>query len=161
MPEPLELSQQPPDFDQEPPQLKSVHFAGQEITASKDRLASVAGPYLKYVAEDDRAYQVRTRSQHLLDIAKRRPPRTKYPLPQPGPLRLAYRWLALAALGLAFSGLGALLLAPLAGLAALKAQKDKLSPANESRARFVVLLASLLMILGAGLAFLFWLHVRG
>lgn len=161
MPDPLEPSQQPPDLDQKSPQLKSVHFAGQETAASSNRLASATDSYLKYVAEDDHAYQVRTRSQRLLDIAKRRPPRTKYPLPQPGPLRLAYRWLALAVLGLAFSGLGALLLAPLAGLAALKAQKGKLSPANESRARFVVLLAGLLLILGAGLAFLFWLHVRG
>ena len=161
MPEPIETPQLPPSLDQEPPQFKSVQYVPPGIISSSDQLASAAGSFVKYVAEDDQAYQVRTRSRRLLEVAKRRPPRTPYPPPRPSPLRPAYRWLALAALGLAFSGLGALLLAPIAGMVALQAQRGKLSPADYSRARLVVLLAGLLMALGAGLAYMFWLHVRG
>jgi hypothetical protein len=161
MTEPLANPSLPSLPDQSTETLKPVRLVESEQAISSRKLPEEIGSYLKYVAEDDRTYLVRSRSRRMLEVLKRRSSRAAYPPAQPGPLQPAFRWLTLAAAGLALSGLGALLLAPFAIAASLRAQKGQLSPADQARARLVVILAGLIMAFGAGLTYLFWLHVRG
>lgn len=161
MPDSLINPTLPSGSDQEIKPLKPVHLVGHEEALSSRKLPEQIGSYLKYIAEDDRTYIVRTRSKSMLEVLKRRSSRAPYPEVKPGPLRPAYRLLTLSVIGLALSGLGALLLAPFAIAASLRVQKGSLSPSDQARARLVVILAGLIMVLGAGLAYLFWLHLRG
>ncbi len=128
-------------------------------------------PYLEYHAENTSAYRVIDRAQQVLIVPKERARPEPYPVNRPVPVRMAYRYLMFAAIGLVLSGLGALLFAPLAARAAVRALNDRslntnpaasaVDYADRVRARVVLALAFLLFIAGLALTYLLWVHIRG
>ena len=118
-----------------------------------------ADPFLDYDGETDHLYRVRTGDDTPVTVPKQRRPPEPFPPPAPGPLRPAWRWLRLALVGLLPAGLGAVLLAPVAAVAALRAGRRALSARDKKARRIALLLASLIWLAGLALAFLFFLHV--
>lgn len=117
-------------------------------------------PSLVYQDETEAAYQVMDHAQEILIVPKERAVPEPFPVQRPEPIRKAYRFLFWSVLGLLFSGLGALLFAPAAGLHAARALGQTGSK-DHARARVVLILAVLIFGLGLALAYLFWLHVQG
>jgi hypothetical protein len=119
-------------------------------------------PYLAYLEETEELYRVASRDR-VLTIPKKRAPTEPYPPERPtrGPLTSAYRWLIMAFAGLLVAGIGAVLFAPLAALAAIQAQ-GSLRSRSEQVSATVALVASLgLFIVGVLFSLLFVLHWLG
>ena len=119
-------------------------------------------PFLAYLEETDDLYRVINGDQ-VLSIPKKRAPVNSSPLEQtePGPLRAAYRWLIMAVLGLLLAGIGTVIFAPLAGWAAVSAQKSIASRSDRIRSMVVLILAFLLFMIGVIFSLLFMLHWLG
>lgn len=111
-------------------------------------------PYLAYMEETDDLYYVRSKDYISLAVPKDRAAQEKYPPERPKTLSPAYRWLALALVGLVLSGLGTLVFAPLAVVSAGRALSAPLKRPDRIRA-WIVLLISLLLLVPA--LFLGWL----
>jgi hypothetical protein len=120
-------------------------------------------PFLAYLEETDELYRVLNADRVVLSIPKKRVPVAPYPPEKPtaSPLRQAYRWLILSIAGLLLAGIGTVLFAPLAALAALRAQQS-LATRPERVSSMVVLIASfVLFMIGFIFGILFILHWLG
>jgi len=119
-------------------------------------------PYLAYLEETDELYRV-TSTDHVLSIPKKRAPVDPYPPEKTlaGPLVSAYRLLNLAMMGLLLAGLGAVLFAPLAALAALRAHQSVQTHSEQVSAAVVLIIAFGLFTVGILFSLLFLLHWLG
>lgn len=121
-----------------------------------------SNPYLAYLEETEELYRVASRD-HVLSISKKRAPVELYPpeKPAPGPLTSAYRWLNLAMIGLLLAGIGAVVFAPLAALAAIRAQQSLQSHSEQVNSIVVLIVAFGLFVVGLLFSLLFILHWVG
>jgi hypothetical protein len=119
-------------------------------------------PYLAYLEETDDLYRVAS-TDHVLSIPKKRAPVDPYPPEKPasGSLASAYRWLNMAIMGLLVAGIGAVIFAPLAALAAIRAQQSVQSPSEQVSSMVVLIAAFGLFLLGFFFSLLFVLHWLG
>lgn len=120
-------------------------------------------PFLAYLEETDDLYRVINTERVVLSIPKKRAPVNPYPPEEsnPGPLRSAYRWLALSIAGLLFAGVGTVIFAPIAALAALRAHRAVGSSSEQVRSTVVLILSFGLFIVGFLFSILFILHWLG
>jgi hypothetical protein len=120
-------------------------------------------PYLAYLAETDEIYRVINRDRVVLSIPKKRAPFEPYPPKQPraGPLRLAYRWLIISMVGLLVAGIGTVVFAPMAAVAAIRADQSLGTRAERAKAMIVFLASVGLFMIGVLFTILFALHWVG
>ncbi len=116
-------------------------------------------PFLAYLEETEALYRVINKNNQVVIIPKKRAPVKPTLAEQPHPLKAAYSLLVIAILGLLLAGIGALIFAPLAALAALQAHPS--SHAERVSSAILLILASLLFLLGLAFGYLFVLHVIG
>ncbi len=114
--------------------------------------------FLAYLGETDDLYQVRTKQDFRFAHPKDRAAPEPFPPLEPPPAQAAQRWLVRALIGLLPAGLGALLCAPLAALAALKLLRYP-TPDTRQRALIILWLAVAVWLIGAVLVLLFILHL--
>jgi hypothetical protein len=105
-------------------------------------------PYLEHAGEDEAFYRVRTATGALLTIPKDRVAPPPFPPPQTTPLQRAWRWLAVAIIGLAPAGLGAVFAAPMAAFFAVQSARRPLNRADRVRVRIALLGAFLVWSTG-------------
>jgi len=120
-------------------------------------------PFLRYLEETDELYRVINAERLVLSIPKKRAPANS-PSPDqipPGPLHGAYRWLIMAILGLLLAGIGTVIFAPLAGVAAVRAQNSIQSHSERVSSTVVLLVAFGLFVIGVLFSILFILHWLG
>lgn len=119
-------------------------------------------PYLAYLEETDELYRVAS-TDHVLTVPKKRVPVEPYPPEKPasGPLASAYRWLNIAIIGLLLGGVGAMVFAPLAALAAIRAHQSVRSQAEQVSSTVALLVSFGLFIVGVLISLLFLLHWVG
>jgi hypothetical protein len=115
--------------------------------------------FLVYLGESNNTYEVETANHLRVIVPKERACPRPYPPPQPGPLRPAGRWLLLALVGLPPSGLGALIFAPVALLAALRLPASALSHQDQKRRQILIAAAVILWLLGLLFGLLVWIHI--
>lgn len=115
--------------------------------------------FVAYVDETDEVYQVQTADTDRVVVPKRRAAPRPYPPREPGPLRPVSRWLLLASVGLLPSGLGALLIAPIALFSALRLSPSALDHEDRKRRRVFIAAALILWILGLLLSLLILIHL--
>jgi hypothetical protein len=129
--------------------------------ALKERLDK--NPFLAYLEETDELYRVIDADRMVLSISKKRAPVEPYPPPetQPNPLKPAYRWLRLSLIGLLLAGIGTVVFAPLAVLAAARAQQSVKSRSERVISTVVMIVASILFVTGVVFSLLFALHWLG
>ncbi len=118
-------------------------------------------PFLAYLEENPALYRVIGKNNQVLVIPKKRTPikPTLSESEQPSPLKAAYSLLVIAIFGLLLAGIGALIFAPLAVLAAFQAPRS--SHAERVSFAILLILASLLFLIGLAFGYLFLLHVIG
>jgi hypothetical protein len=120
-------------------------------------------PFLRYLEETDELYRVISADRLVLSIPKQRAPAN--PPPPDGthanPLRGAYRWLTMAILGLLLAGLGTVVFAPLAAVAALRVQGSAQAHPERVKSTVVVIVAVGLFMIGVIFSLLFILHWLG
>jgi hypothetical protein len=103
-------------------------------------------------------------TEHMvLSIPKKRAPLNVSPPDQSesGPLKGAYRWLTMAIMGLLLAGIGTVIFAPLAALAAVRAHEAVPSHAERVKSTMVLIVAFVLFIIGVLFTILFILHWLG
>ncbi len=118
-------------------------------------------PFLAYLEETEALYRVINKSNQVVVIPKKRTAITPTLAEQPNPLKTSYHLLVIAILGLLLAGVGALIFAPLAVLAALQARSSLRSHADHVSFTIVLLLAGLLFAIGLAFGYLFALHLTG
>ncbi len=118
-------------------------------------------PFLAYQKETDQLYQVNNRDSLALVIPKQRAIAPRYPDPGPKPLRPSYAFLILALGGLLITGLGAIVFAPLAAMAAMWANRKPLNQAERLKSLIVIVVATLIWLVGIFLGWLFLSHFSG
>jgi hypothetical protein len=120
-------------------------------------------PFLRYLEETDELYRVMSAERVVLSIPKKRAP-INSPSPDeapPSPLQRAYRWLTLSILGLLSAGIGTVIFAPLAALAAYRVHESVQSHAVRVSSIVILILAFGLFIIGVLFTILFILHWLG
>lgn len=129
--------------------------------ALKERLDQ--NPFLAYLEETDELYRVIDADRKILSIPKKRAPVEPYPPEekQPNPLKPAYGWLRLALMGLLLAGVGTVVFAPIAALAAARAGESLNARSERVSAAVVMIVASILFIVGVIFSLLFILHWLG
>jgi hypothetical protein len=120
-------------------------------------------PYLAYLAETDELYRVINTDRVVLSIPKKRAPFEPYPPKQPtaSSLRLAYCWLIMSMVGLLVAGIGTVVFAPMAAVAAIRADQSVGTHAERSKATLVFLASAGLFMIGVLFTILFALHWAG
>jgi hypothetical protein len=120
-------------------------------------------PFLAYLEETNQLYRVINADRVVLSIPKKRMPTDPYPPERPTatPLRAANRWLILSIVGLLVAGIGTVLFAPLALLAAMRAYQSVGSHAERVSSTVVVLASVGLFMVGVIFSILFVLHWLG
>jgi hypothetical protein len=120
-------------------------------------------PFLRYLEETDELYRVVNAERMVLSIPKKRAPADPPPpeQPQPGPLRVAQRWLIVAIAGLLVAGLGTVIFAPIAAFAAIRAHQAEGSHVERVKSSVIVVVAFGLFIIGFLFSLLFVLHLFG
>jgi hypothetical protein len=118
-------------------------------------------PFLVYEGETDSAYKIHNHAEDELIVPKERAVPEPFPARRAEPIRKAYRFLLWATLGLILSGLGAIFLAPAAGLYALRGLNGALSQHDRARGWVILALAVVVFLVGAALAYLLLLHWLG
>lgn len=120
-------------------------------------------PYLAYLEETDELYRVINADRVVLSIPKKRGPAEPYPLEPSaaGPLRSANRWLIMSIMGLLLAGIGTVLFAPLALLAAIRAHQSVGSRAEQASSTVVLIASVGLFMVGFVFSILFVLHWLG
>jgi hypothetical protein len=120
-------------------------------------------PFLAYLEETEELYRVLNADRLVLSIPKKRAPVNSSPpeQPRPSPLRAAYRWLAISIVGLLLAGIGTVIFAPLAALAAVRAQQSIRSQSERVSFTVVLIVAFLLFMIGVIFSVLFILHWLG
>lgn len=111
-------------------------------------------PFLAYVHETEKLYQVRSGRDLLVNIPKNRAYETPYLKRNSGPVQPAYRWLYFTLLGLLLGGVGAVLLAPIAVFQTLRIQAMPLSRSDRVRAWIIFLFAIFLWLLSIPISWL-------
>jgi hypothetical protein len=140
-------------FDERSPFGKSLTPSGVWRLLEQD-------PSLEYKVENERVYVLSNGADLSLIVPKYRNIPEPYPGEMPGPLRLAFRLLVWAFLGLAPAGLGTLILAPLAAARAMRLYFEQpLSRANRVRVAIVLALAGGLLAVAVVLSYLFLLRL--
>jgi hypothetical protein len=115
--------------------------------------------FLAYIAETDDLYYVRTPTKLRFAHPKGRAVPEPFPPSRPPPTRAVLRWLAWSLVGLVPAGLGAVVCAPVAMLAALRLLRQKPAKADRQRAWVALGIAAALWVLALLLAALFVLHL--
>lgn len=105
-------------------------------------------PFLAYVYETPRLYQVRSGRDLLINIPKNIAYETPYLKRAPGAVVPAYRWLYLSLIGLLLGGVSAVVFAPIAVFQVLRLQSTSLSRSDRVRA-WVILVFSVIIWLAA------------
>jgi hypothetical protein len=118
-------------------------------------------PFLAYLEETEALYRVINKNNQVVVIPKKRAAANLSVPERPGPLKTAYRLLVMAMFGLLLAGVGTLIFAPLAALAALGAGASLRSRSERVSSMVILILASLLFLLGLVFAILFALHLLG
>ena len=120
-------------------------------------------PFLRYLEETDELYRVISADRLVLSIPKQRAPANPPPPDgsQSSPLKGAYRWLTMALFGLFLAGLGTVIFAPLAAMAALRVQGSAQTHPERIKSTAVVLVAVGLFMIGVIFSLLFILHWIG
>lgn len=117
--------------------------------------------FLAYLAETDDFYQVRTPTAlefaHPKDRARPEP----FPPPGPPPAQAAFRWLGWALVGLVPAGVGTLICAPMAIVAAIRLLRRRPSRADRQRAWVVLGSALALWLVALLFAQVLVLHLLG
>lgn len=140
-------------FDERSPFGKSLTPSGIWRLLEQD-------PTLEYKVENERVYVLSNGADLSLIVPKQRNMPESYLAEMPDPLRLAFRLILWAFLGLAPAGLGALALAPLAAACAAQLYfKPPLSQANRVRVAIVLALAAALLAVAVVLSYLFLLRL--
>jgi hypothetical protein len=116
-------------------------------------------PSILYLDETDELYQVRSGEQLSLLVPKDRSQPQPYPPGRPMLLQSAYRWLALAFLGLPLAGLGAILFAPLAAASAIGLYFRTASRTNRVYSLVVIMLSGGLWLVGLLLGVILLVHL--
>ncbi len=118
-------------------------------------------PFLAYLEETDDLYRVINGDHMVISILKKRSPITSPSQERSNPLASAHRWLMLAIIGLTLAGVGTLLFAPLAALAAIPTGLSPRSRSERISSTIVFILAIALFLIGVVFSFLFVLHFIG
>lgn len=118
-------------------------------------------PFLAYLEETDTLYRVINADRMVLSIPKKRIAANSVSLDQSDKLKAAHRFLIMAMLGLMLAGLGTLIFAPLAAMAAIQGGQSALSRADQVNSTVVLILAVLLFMVGAIFSLLLTLHWTG
>jgi hypothetical protein len=139
--------------------LNPYYPAAQRKTYSILREMLREEPFLAYLDETDNLYQVRNGPALAVTLPKYRAVPEVFPPKKPGPLAGSYRLLLWALIGLIPAGLGALVLAPLAALSALKAFRSTRTRKDSFRAAVVIGVAAMLWMMAIPMAILFFLHL--
>jgi hypothetical protein len=141
--------------------LDPGHPLGQQKTFMIVQNMVKVDPFLAYQQESDQLYQVNNSDALTLVIPKQRAVAPRYPDPGPKPLRPAYVFLILALGGLMVAGLGAILFAPLAAIAALWANRQPLNHSERLKSMIVILVAGLVWTVGIFLGWILLNHFSG
>lgn len=115
--------------------------------------------FLEYLAETDDFYHIRTHTNLTLAHPKDRATAEPFPPPAPPPAREAFRWLGWSVIGLIPAGLGALICAPVAMLAAIHLLRSRPSKADRQRAWLVMWGSLAVWLLAALLVQILILHL--
>jgi hypothetical protein len=103
-------------------------------------------PFLAYVHENEKLYQVRSGRDLLINIPKNRAFETPYLKRKPGIAKPAFQWLTIALLALFLGGVGAVFFAPVAAFQALRLQASAASRADKVRLFIVLILAVIIWL---------------
>jgi hypothetical protein len=103
-------------------------------------------PFLAYVHETEKFYQVRSGRDLLINIPKNRTFEVPYLKKTPGLAKPAFRWLSLSLLALFLGGVGAVLFAPIAAFQALRLQASAPTEGERVRLLIVFILAVILWL---------------
>ena len=117
---------------------RELYFAVQSLLKQE--------PFLAYVHETERFYQVRSGRELLVNIPKNRTFEIPYLQKKPGLAQPAFRWLSLSIAGLFLGGVGAVLLAPVAAFQALRLHANAPSEAERVRLLIVFLLSVMIWL---------------
>ncbi len=112
-------------------------------------------PFLAYVHETERFYQVRSGLDLLINIPKNRAFETPYLQKSPGLAEPAFRWLAMSVLALLIGGVGAVLLAPVAAFQALRLMATSRARGDRVRSWIVLILSLMIWLLAIPISWLF------
>lgn len=118
-------------------------------------------PFLAYLEETDELYRVINADRLVMSIPKKRAAAGASLVEPPGQLKEAYRLLVMAILGLFTAGIGTLIFAPLAAMAAVQAGSTLRSHSDRMKSTVVLILACLLLIVGSVFSILLVLHWTG
>jgi hypothetical protein len=103
-------------------------------------------PFLAYVYETEKFYQVRSGREMLINIPKNRMFEIPYLKKKSGLARPAFRWLSWSILALLLGGVGAVVFAPIAAFQALRLQASAPSEGERIRLLIVFLLAVIIWL---------------
>lgn len=129
----------------------------QMYTALRDLLH--VEPFLTYLDETDDLYRVKSGLELYLNVPKARARQEPYPSPNHNELRSTYLLLAWSAVGLLLGGVGAILLAPLAGISAIYRLSKPLTHRDVVRTWVALAAAALIWLAALPIAILFILHI--
>lgn len=118
-------------------------------------------PFLAYLEETDALYRVLNKSRMVVSVPKKRAVDYTAISERSGPLKAAYRLLMMALFGLLLAGVGTLIFAPLAVLAALGAGPALRSRTERVSATVLVILSGVLFLFGFFFGYLFLIHWIG
>ena len=112
-------------------------------------------PFLAYVYETDKYYQVRSGRELLINVPKDRAFEIPFLQKKPGLAKPAFWWLSLTLIALALGGVGAVLLAPITVFQVLRLQAA--SPAQSDRIRLwiVLILSVIIWLIAIPISWLF------
>ena len=132
----------------------------QPSDAPRDLLDLEQDFFVLYLDETDDSYHVRNSAQLTLLVPKGRSIPMAYPVQRPARLQSAYQWLWMAFLGLPLAGIGAIVFAPLAALAAIGLYSKTPSKTNRIFSLVVLLLSGGLWLVGLLLAIILLVHLN-
>jgi hypothetical protein len=103
-------------------------------------------PFLAYVYETEKFYQVRSGRDLLINVPKDRTFEVPYLKKKPGMAQPAFRWLTFALLALFLGGVGAVIFAPVAAFQALRLQASAPTDGDRTRLLIVFILAVIIWL---------------
>ena len=157
-------SQTAPSREEQLMCLSHAYSLAPEHTETKKELRAAVHalvkqePFLAYVYETEKYYQVRSGRDLLLNVPKDRTFETPYLKKPPGLAKPAFRWLSLAVFALILGGVGAVLFAPIAAFQALRLQAS--APSEGERVRLLIVFVLAVMIWLAAIPISWLLLIR-
>jgi hypothetical protein len=116
-------------------------------------------PFLRYLEETDTLYRIVTGAGRVIIISKDRAPVAPFPMPERTTLKMAYRWLNYAFIGLLPAGLGALICAPIGAMYAWRSRLEATTFVERKRAMVALIYAGALWAIGLLFSLLFLIHL--